>query len=143
MIQLEERVSVKRTADEAFLYLADFANLAGWDPGIVRASRVDAGPLAEGAHFAVVARFLGRDVPMSYELARYDVQARHAVLVGTAPGIRATDRITVTPRPDGAEVHWQADFELSGANRFFGPLMRPLFRRLARVSMDGLRARLG
>lgn len=147
MIQVEDRVPVRRGADEAFLYLADFSQLPAWDPGIVRSRRLDAGPaapLVTGARFLVVARFLGREVPMDYELVRFDPIARHAELVGTAPGIRATDRITVQPLAvDRAEVHWQAEFLLSGASRFVGPLMRPLFSRLARKAMMGLRQQLG
>ena len=143
MIQVEERVSITKSADEAFLYLADFANLPEWDPGIARVTRRDLGALAIGSQFDVVARFMGREVPMVYELVRYEVASRVAELVGTAPGLRATDRIRVTPRGTGAEVHWQADFELSGVNRLLSPVMRPLFARLARKSMDGLVRRLG
>ncbi len=143
MIRVEDRVSIQADADDAFRDLADFGHLAEWDPGIARVRRHDRGALAVGARFDVVARFLGRDVPMQYELVRFDAAARHAELVGTAEGLRATDRITVTPSEGGAVVHWEADFELGGVNRFFAPVMRPLFARLARKAMDGLRRRLG
>jgi hypothetical protein len=158
-MKVEDRVLVRRSADEAFLYLADFARLPEWDPGIVRSRRVDGGatvsvpeapatgPLVTGARFEVVARFFGRDVPMAYELVRFDSVTREAELVGTAPGIRATDWISVRPVGEPgearAEVHWRAEFLLSGTSRLFGPLMRPLFSRLARKAMDGLRAKLG
>lgn len=144
MIQVEDRVAIRRDPDDAFHALADFTQLPMWDPGIVRARRLDAGPLAVGARFEVIARFVGREVPMTYELVRFDPAQRHAELVGTAPGIRATDRITVHARSEGkAEVHWQADFELSGTNRLLAPIMRPLFGRLARKAMAGLRRHMG
>ena len=143
MIRVEDRVSIRGDARDGFLYLADFANLPAWDPGILRVTRTNPGPLAVGARFEVVASFMGRETPMTYELVRYDEAARSAELVGTAPGLRATDRITVSDRGGRAEVHWQADFELAGARRLAEPLMRPLFGRLARKAMSGLRARLG
>lgn len=143
MIHVEDRVQIRSGPAEALLYLADFGRIAEWDPGILRAQRLDAGPLAVGARFDVVARFLGREVPMTYELMRFDLDAGRAELVGRAAGVRAVDRIAVTPRGDGSEVHWQADFELSGAGRLLAPLSRPVFLRLARRAMDGLRRKLG
>jgi hypothetical protein len=143
MIRVEDHVPIRGSARDGFLYLADFTNLPAWDPGISRVSRVDSGPLRVGSRFEVVARFLGRDVPMGYEVVVYDEAAQRAELLGTSPGLRATDRITVSPRGAGAEVHWQADFELLGARRLVEPLMRPLFARLARKAMGGLAARLG
>ncbi len=147
-MKVEDRVLLRQSADAAFLYLADFARLPEWDPGIARSRRVDAASaLVTGARFEVVARFFGREVPMAYELVRFDSVTREAELVGTAPGIRATDWISVRPVGEPgearAEVHWRAEFLLSGTSRLFGPLMRPLFSRLARKAMDGLRAKLG
>jgi hypothetical protein len=143
VIHVEDRVQVRPGPAEALLYLADFGRIAEWDPGIVRARRLDAGPLAAGARFDIVARFLGRDVPMAYELTRLDLEAGRAEVVGRADGVRAVDRITVTPRGAGSEVHWQADFEFSGAGRLLAPFSRPVFLRLARRAMDGLRRKLG
>lgn len=143
MIRVERRVPIRTGADDAFGYLADFSNLPKWDPGIATATRSDEGPLAAGARFRVVAQFFGRKVPMDYVMERFDVGTRTAVLVGTADGIRATDRITVEPRGAGALVHWHADFELLGAQRFLSPLMRPLFSRLADKAMAGLAEKLG
>lgn len=143
MIRVEDRVPIRGSARDGFLYLADFTNLPSWDPGISRVTRVGKGPLGVGACFEVVARFFGREVPMGYELVVYDEGALRAELVGTTSGLRATDRITVTPRGDGAQVHWQADFEFQGARRLVEPLLRPLFDRLAQKAMAGLAARLG
>ncbi len=144
MIQVEDRVVVRRNASDAFHALADFTQLPKWDPGIARVRRLDQGPLALGARFEVIARFVGREVPMTYELVHFDVAQLHAELVGIAPGIRATDRITVRALGEGkSEVHWQADFELFGKNRLLTPIMRALFGRLARKAMAGLRLHMG
>ena len=139
MIRVEDRVLLRSDADEVFRYLADFTHLPEWDPGIVRVRRVDSGPVRVASRFEVVARFVGREVPMSYEVEHYDEATREAVLVGEANGIRATDRITVTLREGRTEVHWQGHFELLGARKLLEPFMRPLFQRLANKAMSGLR----
>lgn len=143
MIQVEDRIPVRLGPDEALAYLADFTHLPEWDPGIARVRRLDDGPLTVGARFEVVARFLGREVPMTYELVQLDPEGRRAELAGRGDGVRAVDRITLTPKGAVAEVHWQADFVLLGAGRLFEPFSRPLFQRLARKAMDGLRRKLG
>lgn len=143
MIRVEDRVSLRLQADEAFATLTDFTRLPEWDPGIARVTRCDSGPLRLGSTFDVVARFAGRDVPMRYEVEAFDPALREATLVGRASGIRATDFIHVLPRGDHSEVHWRAEFQLLGARRLLAPLMRPLFHRLAAKAMNGLRAHLG
>lgn len=143
MIQVEDRVQLRDSAEQAFAYLADFTHLPAWDPGIVRVTRRDAGPLRVGSTFDVVARFAGQDVPMRYEMTEFDSQHRKATLVGTASGVRATDFIHVTARGDASEVHWRAEFQMLGARRLFSPFMRPLFQRLASKAMRGLRSHLG
>jgi carbon monoxide dehydrogenase subunit G len=143
MIHAEDRVLVRRSPREALAYLADFTHLPEWDPGIVRVTRRGSGPLAVGARFDVVARFGGREVPMTYELIRYDETELRAELRGAASGVRAVDRIHVSPSGSGAEVHWDADLVLEGARRLATPVMRLLFARAARRAMDGLRAHLG
>jgi carbon monoxide dehydrogenase subunit G len=143
MIHAEDRVAVRGSANETFRDRADFTHLPEWDPGIARVKRLDSGPLARGARFEVVARFGGREVPMTYELAVYDETSLVAELRGVASRVRAVDRIRVTPKGSGAEVHWAADLELEGVLRLTTPVMRRLFARTARKAMSGLRARLG
>jgi carbon monoxide dehydrogenase subunit G len=144
MIRIEETVHISKDAGEAFAFLADFRNLPDWDPGIAEARRTDAsGAMSEGARFEVVADFLGRRVPMAYRMTRYDLESREAELVGETSTLRATDRIEVTPLENGAIVRWRADFELAGLLRFSEPLMRPVFERLGRKAMAGMRRALG
>jgi carbon monoxide dehydrogenase subunit G len=143
MIHAEDRVTARGSAHETFRYVADLTHLPEWDPGIARVKRIDSGPLARGARFEVVARFGGREVPMTYELVEYDEASLVAELRGVASRVRAVDRIRVTPKGSGAEVHWVADLELEGVLRLTTPVMRRLFARTARKAMNGLRAHLG
>ena len=76
MAHYRASVHTPRPAEEAFAYLADFSNVADWDPGVVSVHRVDEGPLAIGSAFEVVARFLGRDVPLTYRIVQLDTPER-------------------------------------------------------------------
>jgi len=143
MIQVQDRVQLRLSPSEAFAFLSDFTHLPEWDPGIARAARGEAGPLKVGATFNVVARFAWREVPMVYTVEAFDTEQRKATLAGRADGIVATDFIHVYERGEGSEVHWRAEFQFLGLRRLLEPFSRPLFNRLAKKAMTGLRRHLG
>ena len=64
------RTTVDSTAPAAdvFDYLADFASVALWDPGVRSAELISGTPGTSGAWYRVVAGFLGRAVPLDYEI---------------------------------------------------------------------------
>jgi carbon monoxide dehydrogenase subunit G len=144
MIRVEERVMIREDAETALAYLADFRNLPRWDPGIAEVHQLEGDGPAVGARYRVVARFLGTRVPMQYRTERFDAAAGVAEVRGESRTLEAVDRIMVRARPEGgAEVHWQADFQFKGLGRLAERAMKPLFDRLGRKAMDGLRAKLG
>lgn len=44
-------ISTLRAPADAFDYLATFTNSADWDPGVLAAEQVDAGPVRTGTRF--------------------------------------------------------------------------------------------
>ena len=143
MIRLQETLELPGDADHAFAFLADFRNLPRWDPGIAHVEQLDGGSEpAIGARYKVIAAFLGRHVPMDYEVRRLDAEGRLAELVGEAPTLTAIDRIEVEPTRSGIRVRWTADFEMKGALGHAEFLMRPLLNRVARSAMNGMRRTL-
>lgn len=143
MIRVEASVPIRQDATKALTYLADFRNLPRWDPGIAEVEQLEGDGPKEGARYRVVASFLGARVPMRYRTMRFDPSAGVAEIRGETPTLVAIDRITVRALGTGSEVHWQADFTMKGPLRFFEPVMKPLFDRLGRKAMDGLRSKLG
>ncbi|MCB9604680.1 MAG: SRPBCC family protein [Sandaracinus sp.] len=147
MIRVEGRVRVREEASRALTYLADFRHLPQWDPGIAEVRQLGGDGPAEGAVYRVVARFLGARIPMRYRTTHFDPEAGVAEIRGETPTLIAVDRITVRPLVgEGsaeAEVFWQADFTMKGPARLAERWMKPLFDRLGRKAMDGLRAKLG
>jgi carbon monoxide dehydrogenase subunit G len=134
---LERTITVPGTVDDVFAYVADFANSAEWDPGIVSATRTDHGPLGVGATFDLVARFMGRDLATTYRIAEYEPPERLVVVGGTS-NFTSTDEIVVRPIDEGVAVDYTAVFELDGLIRVAEPFLRRTFGTLADKAVAGL-----
>ena len=136
---LSEVRVVPRPIEEVFAYVADFSTTAEYDPGVVRAERLD--PVAEGARFRVFARFMGRTSPMDYHLERY-VPCEQLVFHGQSTGARARDDIRFEVTEDGTRILWTLELELLGPGRWLEPLLRRPLIRLGQRALDGLSERL-
>jgi carbon monoxide dehydrogenase subunit G len=141
MITIEESVTTPRPRPEVFAYVADFTKVAEWDPGI-RSSVRASGDGGVGTRYDVGATFAGRVVPMTYEVVEHAVPAR-IVLRGLAATVEAVDSISFEETAGGGtRVTYRADFTLKGGLRYFGLVMKPLFGRLGRKAIGGLRQAL-
>jgi len=117
-------------ADETFGYVATFSNAAHWDPGVRNAAALDGGDVRAGSRFRLVVSFLGRGLPLTYEVISYSAQSRHVLLDAASALLRARDLITVRPVPpaDGqassrSVVSYHADVALRGPLRLLEPLL--------------------
>jgi hypothetical protein len=136
-------VDIPMSRDELFAYMADFSNVAEWDPSIVEAARLDSGDIDVGSKFRVVVSNMGRQSPLIYELIEYDA-AGSATFCAETRTIKSVDSITVSQRPAGvSRLTWEADLRLKGFLRLGDLAMRLIFKRIGDKGRDGLVARLG
>lgn len=126
----------RRSPADTFAYMADFSNVAEWDPSVLRAAHLDGDAVRQGARFEVAVGFLGREVALTYELVEYDAAARRAVLRGSNATTISVDTITVA---DDAAVTYDATLRLRGPAQLLDPLVQLAFRRLGDNAADGLR----
>ncbi|MFN8113299.1 MAG: SRPBCC family protein [Solirubrobacterales bacterium] len=127
---------------EAFAYLADFANISDWDPGVVRADRHTAEPLAVGARFEVTTSYMGRESTLVYETIEIE-PPRKVVLRAETGTFTSLDVMTFDLRPGGGTlVTYDADLAMKGIARLAELPMRLAFRRIGDAARDGLRNRL-
>lgn len=127
----------------AFGYLADFANIADWDPAVPRARRLAGDPLAVGAKAEVDFVTLGREQTLLYETIEIEAP-RRVVLRAETPTAVSLDVMTFDVKPGGGTiVTYDADVALKGPLRFLDVPFRLVFRRLGDNARDGLRRRLG
>jgi carbon monoxide dehydrogenase subunit G len=135
-------VQTPRPLDEVFAFLSDFSTTAEWDPGVVTAERLGDRPIGEGTEFRLVARFLGRQTPLTYRIVEYDPP--HAVtLLGENSSVVSRDRITFKASGEGTEVTYDADLALKGPLKFADPLLALAFNGVGDRALAGLRKTIG
>ena len=144
MIEIKETIAGRGSAQQAFDYLANFANIQAWDPTVLTARRLTAGPVREGSRFRLLMQFGLRPVVMHYTLV--DMQSpERLVLEGCGASFRARDRITIQPVAHGFRLDYQVTitFDDDGRGRRLGPLIAPLIRRNAHRAVRRLQVILG
>jgi hypothetical protein len=126
---------------DALAFMADFSNARLWDPSVSKAQRKGDGPVGLGSEFEVVARFAGRDVPLTYSIVAYEPPGR--LELEARRGVISHDTITVEPAEGGGSiVHYDATLVLSGFGRLFDPLMQVVFNRVGAKAKAGLQTAL-
>lgn len=133
-------------ADEAYAYLADFASIREWDPGVSDARLIAGEPAEVGARYLVDTVLFGIVRPLEYAVVvtvsapdgtrRIDLRAENDDFV-------SYDVITVAPRGDDrCTVTYDADLALKGFRRPFDPGLRLAFQVIGRRAEGGLRKAL-
>lgn len=135
--QLKEQFVVHRPIEHVFTYLADFSQIADWDPSVVSAKKVSTGRIAKGCKFDLVLKSAGRQLPMAYELIDYQPY-RSLTFLGKAEGFTATDHIILQQEGDFTHILWQADLNFTGFLQFLLPVMQSALIKLGKESMRGL-----
>jgi carbon monoxide dehydrogenase subunit G len=130
-----------RPPEEVFDYLADFSTTQEWDPGVVEASRPDDGPVGLGSRFDLVASFMGRNTPLTYEIIAFE-RPRLVTLRGENANVVSLDTITVEATGGGTRVTYDADLSLKGALRVGDPLLKLVFGRIGDKAVGGLEQHL-
>ena len=141
MAVLRERIQTPLGIDDAFAFVADFANAMRWDPGVATSERIDAGPIRVGARYRLGVRVGGRVAPMQYEITHLE-PSRRVVLAGEGAGVSATDDIRFTPTGTGTTIDYTADIRLVGLRRLLAPFAGGAFRKLAGDARAGMQRAL-
>lgn len=140
MASYHATVDTDRSREEVFAYLSDFSTTREWDPGVIDAERVGQ-QQGEGAEFALVARFLGRDTRLTYRVIEYD-PPRAVTFLGENEAVVSRDRITFESAGIGTHVTYDAQLTLKGTKRLADPLLSVAFRRVGDRALEGMRRAL-
>lgn len=135
-------VESARSPEDTFDYMAEFANITEWDPTAAEARRLDDGDPGPGSRFFVRVHWLGRDLPLTYEMVEFDRPRRLVVRAENSTSV-SEDTVTVEPTETGARLVYDAEVRLKGAARVFDPLFGLAFGRLGDNAAAGLRRVLG
>lgn len=138
MARYRTTVQSPASAEAVFAYLADFATVAQWDPGVRSARLVSGAPGTTGARYLVEVGFLFRTIPLEYEVVDSSPEHGRVVLEAQNADFRSYDVITVVPTAEGCAVTYDADLALKGYRRPFDPLLRVAFAVIGERARRGL-----
>lgn len=141
MAILRERIETTLPLDEAFAFVADFANAAHWDPGVATSERTNPGPVGVGSRYRLGVRMGGRVAPMDYEITTF-APSRRVVLTGSGSGVAAVDDIRFEATATGTRIDYTADIRLRGTRRLLAPFAGGALARIARDARDGMQRAL-
>ncbi|MDJ0855232.1 MAG: SDR family NAD(P)-dependent oxidoreductase [Desulfobacterales bacterium] len=143
MIHIVETITGRCHPQNAFDFLADFTNIQAWDPTVLAARALDAGPLRRGMRFGLKIQFGLRCVPMTYHLVAMD-PPRRLVFYGRGATFRALDVIAIEQAPAGFRLVYTVGiaFEPPVSSRLEG-WAAFLVRANARRAMRRLQTILG
>jgi hypothetical protein len=121
--------------------MAEFANIRTWDPTVAEAHPLQEGEPALGSRFFVRVHWLGRDLPLTYEIVGFE---RPQLLVLRAENAASVseDTVEVEARGEGSVLTYDARVSLQGRARLLDPLLGLAFRRLGTNAAAGLRREL-
>jgi carbon monoxide dehydrogenase subunit G len=140
MPETTETTQLSRPADDVFRYLADFSNLADWDPMFERSERVDEGDLGVGARFHVVGSVAGSELTLDLEIVEFD-EPRRVVFRGTGDGMRTREDLQVAPTAEGSEVTYTSSFETDEPD-LIDAASKPAFTLIGKRAIRGLEQEL-
>ena len=141
MPRYDARIQTPTDPASAFAYLSRFDRAQEWDPGVAEGTMLGDGPVGLGSRFRLVVRFLGRSLPLDYEVVDFSA-AERIVLRAETGAIRSTDTITFTADGPGTLVHYSAELDAKGFARLADPFLAVVFRRIGDRAAAGLRAHL-
>ena len=113
MISLREEITVPRSVEDCFRYVADFRSVTEWDATAQRCQKVSQGPIGLGSAFEVDCRVGPTSITLHYEITEYEPWAT-IVLVGKGRFFDVQDTITFTETDDGTRIVYCADFTSLG-----------------------------
>jgi hypothetical protein len=128
-------ISSPRPAADVFAYMADFANVADWDPTAAEARPLQEGEPGLGSRFHVLVRWLGREKPLEFE-------PPGAWSCGPRASPRSPTTRSRSSRGDGVR-DYDARVTLKGAARLIDPALGVASKRLGDNAAAGLRRELG
>ena len=141
MARIQESVDTDLPLDQVFDFVADFANIEQWDPGVTRSAQRLNGPIQVGTVYDVDVNDGGRTIPMTYTVTDYRPKEQ-VVLIGDASTVQAVDTIEFFETDSGTRVVYTADLSMKGLLRLAEPFLGGKFKEIGTSAAAGLRKRL-
>jgi len=139
MVDVQTEVEIGRPRDEVAAFAADPENATAWYEQIERVEWKGDRRLAVGARIAFVARFLGRRLAYTYEIAAVEPGARLVMKTADGPFPMETT-YTWTDASGGTRMTLRNRGGGAGFFRVAGPILGAAMRRANRKDLARLKA---
>jgi uncharacterized protein YndB with AHSA1/START domain len=126
MAPLVHSVEIDRRPEDVFAYVTDPSRFAEWQEAVVRASRIDEGPIQQGSKISLTRKVGKREQTMTSELTEFSPPRSYAFRVLDGP-VRARGRGSFEPLADGERTRFTFEIDFDGHG--IGKLLVPLFVR--------------
>lgn len=136
-MRFENTVSIERSPDEVFAYLADFENVPAWNYAIVETRKTSEGPVGIGTRYRQV-RELPRPSEETFEITEFEPGTRLSAegTFGPFPGRFTYILETI---PTGTRLTNIVDLRPSGALRLVGGLATSRLRSAVAANLGELK----
>ncbi|MFT7286031.1 MAG: dehydrogenase/reductase SDR family protein 12 [Halieaceae bacterium] len=142
MINIQEEITVQRSIEECFDYVADFRNTAEWDATAFSASKLDKGPVGMGSRYAVRCRLPVGSVLINYTITEFEPPGLVA-LHAHCWLFEAVDTIRFREGEDGTHIDYRADFSYRMPFATLEGALQRGMQRMGGASLRGLQCALG
>ncbi|GAA1599137.1 MULTISPECIES: SRPBCC family protein [Kribbella] len=141
MARIKGEITVGRPVEVVFDYVADQTNEPHYNPSMVRAEMVTAGPIGKGTRFRSAVRSGGRTAEMLIEYTSFE-RPRLLASVTTMEQAEIEYTLTFERSPRGTCMRWSGQVLPKGAFRLLGPLITWMGVRQEQRIWDGMKRRL-
>jgi hypothetical protein len=122
MAKIDGEIVIGRPVDVVFDYVADQSNEPHYNPQMVRAEKITAGPVGKGTRFRSAVASMGRTAEMLIECTAYD---RPRLFATTTTMAQADISYTLRfePAAAGTRMMWSGQVQPKGGFRLLGPMI--------------------
>jgi uncharacterized protein YndB with AHSA1/START domain len=138
MVQISGEIVIERPIEEIFALLADARNEPLYNPRILNAEKLSAGPIGQGTRFEQTARSMGRTGRMIIEITEY-LPPRRLSLIARSPAMRVRGTETFESVVGGTRARYSWEVHPTGLAVLLTPLLAVFGRRLERGVWDSMK----
>jgi uncharacterized membrane protein len=136
-------IVIRRPVEDVFAYMDDVSREPEWQPQLIEAEQIPAGPTVVGTRRRYVSDFLGKRLENTYVVKVYEPNSRLVVQTTKGSILDATSDVRWEAVPEGTRVTMTLDGRPKGALRFVpARMLESTFEKEVSTTLKKLKERL-